>query len=120
MLSREDFYMIKQMRKQCVYIVDIATQMGCSERTVRRYLKYVELLARKTRHKVAKLKPFSKCEWHDYAGYLHAANSTVFSSGRYWGRYSDVRPTVVFRYGTPSQCLQNSLLVAYSPVLQLC
>ena len=29
MLSREDFYMIKQMRQQGVYIVDIATQIGC-------------------------------------------------------------------------------------------
>ncbi len=36
MLSREDFYMIKQMRQQGD-IVDIATQVGCSERTVRRY-----------------------------------------------------------------------------------
>ena len=36
MLSREDFYMIKQMRQQGAYIVDIATQIGCSERTVRR------------------------------------------------------------------------------------
>lgn len=39
MLSREDFYMIKQMRQQGAYIVDIATQVGCSERTVRRYLQ---------------------------------------------------------------------------------
>ncbi len=30
--------MIKQMRQQGAYIVDIATQVGCSERTVRRYL----------------------------------------------------------------------------------
>lgn len=44
MLSREDFYMIKKMRKQGAYIVDIATQVGCSERTVRRYLKYPEPL----------------------------------------------------------------------------
>ncbi|SQY59955.1 transposase [Escherichia coli] len=29
MLSREDFYMIKQMRQQGAYIVDIATQIGC-------------------------------------------------------------------------------------------
>lgn len=58
MLSREDFYMIKQMRKQGAYIIDIATQVGCSERTVRRYLKYPELPARKTRHKMTKLKPF--------------------------------------------------------------
>ena len=34
--------MIKQMRQQGAYIVDIATQIGCSERTVRRYLKYPE------------------------------------------------------------------------------
>ena len=27
MLSREDFYMIKQMRQQGAYIVDIATQI---------------------------------------------------------------------------------------------
>lgn len=58
MQSREDFYMIKQMRHQGAYIVDIATQMGCSERTVRRYLKYPELPARKIRHKMVKLKPF--------------------------------------------------------------
>ena len=56
MLSREDFYMIKQMRQQGAYIVDIATQIGCSERTVRRYLKYPEPPARKTRHKMVKLK----------------------------------------------------------------
>lgn len=52
MLSREDFYMIKQMRQQGAYIVDIAAQIGCSERTVRRYLKYPEPPARKTRHKI--------------------------------------------------------------------
>ncbi|CAD5650087.1 IS21 transposase Orf1 [Escherichia coli] len=34
MLSREDSYMIKQMRQQGAYIVDIAAQIGCSERTV--------------------------------------------------------------------------------------
>ncbi len=69
MLSREDFYMIKQMRQQGAYIVDIVAQIGCSERTVRRYLKYSERTvrrylkypeppARKTRHKMVKLKPF--------------------------------------------------------------
>ncbi len=50
--------MIKQMRQQGAYIVDIATQIGCSERTVRRYLKYPEPPARKIRHKMVKLKPF--------------------------------------------------------------
>ncbi|END1392998.1 helix-turn-helix domain-containing protein, partial [Escherichia coli] len=58
MLSREDFYMIKQMCQQGAYIVDIATQIGCSERTVRRYLKYPEPPAKKARHKMVKLKPF--------------------------------------------------------------
>ncbi|HBA7079076.1 TPA: IS21 family transposase, partial [Escherichia coli] len=38
MLSREDFYMIKQMHQQGAYIVDIATQIGCSERTVRQWV----------------------------------------------------------------------------------
>ncbi|EHV27042.1 resolvase-like domain protein [Escherichia coli DEC5B] len=47
--------MIKQMRQQGAYIVDIATQIGCSERTVRRYLKYPEPPARKTRHKMAEM-----------------------------------------------------------------
>lgn len=31
--------MIKQMRKQGAYVVDIAAQLGCYERTVRRYIK---------------------------------------------------------------------------------
>lgn len=53
MLSREDFYMIKQMRQQGAYIVDIATQVGCSERAVRRYLQYPEPPARKTLHIMA-------------------------------------------------------------------
>lgn len=55
MLSREDFYTIKQMRKQGAYIVDIATQVGCSERTVRCYLKYPAPPARTTRRKMAGL-----------------------------------------------------------------
>lgn len=38
MLSREDCYMIKQVRGQGAHIVDIAHQIGCSERTVRRHL----------------------------------------------------------------------------------
>lgn len=38
MLNREDFYMINQLRQQGAHIVDIAHHLGCSERTVRRYL----------------------------------------------------------------------------------
>ena len=66
--------MIKQMRQQGAYIVDIATQVGCSERTVRRYLKYPEPPARKTRHKMVKLKPFM-----DYIDMRLAEN--VWNSG---------------------------------------
>ncbi|WP_137461737.1 helix-turn-helix domain-containing protein, partial [Escherichia coli] len=43
--------MIKKMGQQGAYIVDIATKFGCSERTVRRYLKYPDPPARKPRHK---------------------------------------------------------------------
>lgn len=38
MQSREGFHMIKQLRAQGAHIVDIAHRIGCSERTVRRYL----------------------------------------------------------------------------------
>ncbi|WP_152208724.1 IS21 family transposase [Marinobacter changyiensis] len=38
MQSREDFHMIKQLRAQGAHIVDIAHRIGCSGRTVRRYL----------------------------------------------------------------------------------
>ncbi|CSS99898.1 outer membrane protein [Shigella sonnei] len=71
MLSREDFYMIKQMRQQGAYIVDIATQIGCSERTVRRYLKYPEPPARKTTSfsyagdKNRQLTRYSDTRWHE-------------------------------------------------------
>ena len=57
MLSREGFYMIKQIHQSSCIVV-IATLAGCSERTFRRYLKYPEPPARKTRHKIVKLKPF--------------------------------------------------------------
>jgi transposase len=39
MLKRTDVMMIMQMREQGVYIQDIAKEIGCSERTVRRILK---------------------------------------------------------------------------------
>jgi len=39
MLKRTDVMMIMQMREQGVYIEDIAKEIGCSERTVRRILK---------------------------------------------------------------------------------
>ncbi len=38
MLSREDFYMIKQMRQQGAYIVDIATQIFSFRRNITRSL----------------------------------------------------------------------------------
>ncbi len=58
MLSREDFFMIKQMRHQGAYIVNIAAQIGCSERTDRRYLRYPSPPARKARLRMEKLRPF--------------------------------------------------------------
>ena len=56
MLSREDFYMTKQMRQQGAYIVDIATQVVCSERTVIRYLNLQP-------EKRATKWPNSSCSW---------------------------------------------------------
>ena len=38
MLSREDYYMIKQMHEQGIFQVDIAQRLGCSTKTVQRYL----------------------------------------------------------------------------------
>ncbi|RMH36312.1 MAG: IS21 family transposase [Gammaproteobacteria bacterium] len=39
MLNREDWIMIRDMRKKGCYLREIALQVGCSERTVRRALK---------------------------------------------------------------------------------
>jgi|GEM_PF-1529952 len=39
MLKRTDAKMIKRMRRQGLYLKDIAAQLGCSERTVRRTLQ---------------------------------------------------------------------------------
>lgn len=59
MQSREDFHMIKQLRSQGAYIVDIAHQIGCSERTVRRYLALPAPLTGKPRPpRGSKLDPF--------------------------------------------------------------
>lgn len=88
MLSREDFYMIKQMRQQGAYIVDIATQIGCSERTVRRYLKYPEPPARKTRHKMVKLKPFM--DYIDMRLAENVWNSEVIFAEIKWAIRADV------------------------------
>lgn len=94
MLSREDFFMIKQMRLQGAYIVDIATYIGCSERTVRRYLKSPEPPARKTRFKMAKLRPFmdhidmrlTENVWN--AGViLHEIKAMGYTGGRSMLRY---------------------------------
>ncbi len=59
MLSREDFYMIKQLRKQGAHIVDIAHRLGCSERTVRRQLALpAPNTGRRTQPRPGKLDPF--------------------------------------------------------------
>jgi len=37
-LNREDFYMIKEMKEQGAHLLEIALKVGCSNRTMRRYL----------------------------------------------------------------------------------
>lgn len=59
MLSREDFYMIKEMREQGAHLVDIAHKVGCSERTVRRYLALPSpKTGRRKTPRASKLDPF--------------------------------------------------------------
>lgn len=59
MQSREDFHMIKQLRGQGAHIVDIAHRIGCSERTVRRYLALPAPPTGKAKHRrPSKLDPF--------------------------------------------------------------
>lgn len=95
MLSREDFYIIKQMCQQGAYIVDIATQIGCSERTVRRYLKYPEPPARKARHKMVKLKPFM-----DYIDMHQAENvwnsEVIFAEIKAMGVFAPIFPDTCY------------------------
>lgn len=50
--------MIKHMRKHGLYSIAITALVGSPERTVRRYHEYPEPPTKKTRHKMAKLKPF--------------------------------------------------------------
>ena len=62
MLSREDHYMIKQLSKQGLFVVDIAHRIGCSEKTVRRHLNYPMPPTGKHRQKrEAKLDAFRRC-----------------------------------------------------------
>lgn len=59
MQSREDFFMIKQLRAKGAHIVDIAHRIGCSERTVRRSLALATPPTGKAkRHRPSKLDPF--------------------------------------------------------------
>lgn len=59
MLSREDSFMIKQLRDQGIYIEDIAHRLGCSERTVRRRLKDDKpRTGRPAKKRATKLDPF--------------------------------------------------------------
>ncbi|WP_339056344.1 IS21 family transposase [Candidatus Regiella endosymbiont of Tuberolachnus salignus] len=59
MLRREDHYMIKQRHQQGAFIVDIAHQIGCSEKTVRRHISYpAPPTAKRGKKQVAKLEPF--------------------------------------------------------------
>lgn len=57
MLAGEDFMIIKQMRAQGAYLTDIAAYIGCSGKTVRRYLRSDEPPAPR-RRRMVKLEPF--------------------------------------------------------------
>ncbi|WP_183331719.1 IS21 family transposase [Halomonas campaniensis] len=59
MLSREDFLMIRQLHQRGAHLVDIAHQIGCSERTVRRHLAREEApTGRPARPRGSKLDPY--------------------------------------------------------------
>src|SRR5690554_1381346 len=59
MLSREDFLMIRQHHQRGAHPVDIAHQIGCSERTVRRHLTREEApTGRPARPRGSKLDPY--------------------------------------------------------------
>src|SRR5690554_3180583 len=59
MLSREDFLMIKQLRRRGAHLVDIAHQIGCSERTVRRHLAREEApTGQPAKPRASKLDPY--------------------------------------------------------------
>lgn len=61
MLSREDYYMIKQLRKNGAHIVDIAHAIGCSERTVQRHLALpAPPTGRVTVKRISKLDPYKQ------------------------------------------------------------
>lgn len=60
MLSREDHFMIKQLRQQGAHIIDIAHQIGCSERTVRRQLALpAPCTCKRQKPRVSKLEAFT-------------------------------------------------------------
>ena len=59
MLSREDFLMIRQLHQRGAHLVDIAHQIGCSERTVRRHLaREAAPTGRPARPRASKLDPY--------------------------------------------------------------
>lgn len=61
MLSREDWYMINQMSQRGCFVKDIAAEVGCSERTVRRALqRQGPPPARKAGVRPSKLDPFKE------------------------------------------------------------
>lgn len=61
----------------CASIIDIATQVGCSEHTVRRYLKYPDPPARKTRHKIAVHGPISTRAWRKMSGMARSSSQKL-------------------------------------------
>ena len=59
MLSRADSYMIKQLRQDGAFLIDIAHQIGCSEKTVSRVLqRKIPVTGRHRKMRPAKLEPY--------------------------------------------------------------
>lgn len=60
MLSREDYLMIKQCHQRGAHLVDIAHQIGCCERTVRRHLaREAAPTGRPAKTRASKLDPYT-------------------------------------------------------------
>lgn len=106
MLSREDFHMIKQLRVQGAHIVDIAHRIGCSERTVRRYLALPAPPTGKPKiHRPGKLDPFKPFIDQQLASEVWNAE-VIFQQLREQGYQGSA--TLVREYIQPKRALRAS------------
>lgn len=106
MQSREDFYMIKQLRAQGAHIVDIAHHIGCSERTVRRHLALPAPPTGKPKERrPSKLEPFKSFIDQQLANEVWNAE-VIFQQLREQGYLGSV--TLVRGYIRPKRALRAS------------